>query len=542
MQREISIQPPPTTLNPLKDASGVESVDFGTQFNGLVKKADNLQNFIEKGEAEGGLLRYLPGLPLPLYPGQIRGTIEKKAFADDTYKDFKTAEFTIQLSANQYMNFHNVHLVFPLKIKSKTNTANDIATTATVVNNFFEHWIKEIDIKRLGDDTPILPTSNTVDIYKYSDAILKHIPKEVLKVIKNDLLYSKKQVKLPDGEERRKKHTPSGGGDATERIDDNLDERIKNFNSQLKNTYYYRIPLQYICDLGYVHTPIKFNTKWRLTFETNTAKLFESKANLASDAAYPTEFDAKIILDSTPYLLYRQFELEDTYRAYFEGAMISNQVLRTGVKLSPYQKSYELVAGAQSKTIIFTNAFKQFEFLEFSLVYDKSDQHLTTYDNYNAETAAVSINYIRLQNASNTYSEFNSIKFDLTDEEDRYILYNAFVAWVTKGSSIVPEADYLYNKTKQELPNRKTYFTDSDEKVYIDIRQSKGYTGEFERVNRDDSDLIVTIDLKTAAAKKMRLYVTGYYQGEYMYMLTKEGLIMSHKEYSVAKIKHKVNI
>ena len=40
----------------------------------------------------------------------------------------------------------------------------------------------------------------------------------------------------------------------------------------------------------------------------------------------------------------------------------------------------------------------------------------------------------------------------------------------------------------------------------------------------------------------MRLYVTEYYQGEYMYMLTKEGLIMSHKEYSVAKIKHKVNI
>ena len=539
MQREISIQLPATTLNPLKDATGVTSVDFGTQFDGLVKKADNLLNFIEKGEAEGGLLRYLPGLALPLYQGQIKGTIEKKAFADDTYKDLKTAEFTIQLSANQYMNFHSVHLVFPLKIKKKSNNSNNIATTAITVNNFFAHWIKEIDIKRLGDDTPILPTTNTVEIYKYSDAILKHIPKDALGVVENDLLYSKKKVKLPDGEARRKKHTPQNG-DADERTDDNLDERIKKFSSQLQNTYYYRIPLQYICDLGYVNTPIKFNTKWRLTFETNTAKLFESKANLASDAAFPTEFDAKIILDSTPYLLFHQFELEDTYRAYFEGAMISNQILRTGLKLSPYQKSYELIAGAQSKTFSFTNAFKQFEFLEFSLVFDKSDQHLTTYDSYNGETAAVDIKYIKLQNASNTYSEFNTIKFDLTNEEDRYVLYNAFVAWVTKGSSIVPEADYLHNKTKQELPNRNTYFTDSDEKVYIDIRRSKGYTGEFERVNRDDSDLVVTVDLKKAAAKKMRLYVTGYYQGEYMYMLTKEGLIMSHKEYSIAKIKHKI--
>ena len=44
MQREIAVDPPSTTLNPLKDAAGVESVDYGTQFDGLVKKADNLQN------------------------------------------------------------------------------------------------------------------------------------------------------------------------------------------------------------------------------------------------------------------------------------------------------------------------------------------------------------------------------------------------------------------------------------------------------------------------------------------------------------------
>ena len=544
MQRDISIQPTPTTLNPLKDAVGVESVDFGTQFNGLVKKADNLQNFIEKGEAEGALIRYLPGLALPLYQGQIKSTIQKKAFADDTYKDLKTAEFTIHLSANQYMNFHNVHLVFPLKIKKKSNEATNLPATAVTVNNFFAHWIKEIDIKRLGDDTPILPTNNTVEIYKYSDAILKHLPKDALKVIENDLLYSKAKVKLPTGQDRRSRHAANDATDADKAklTDDNLTQRITKFNKQLQSTYYYRIPLQYLCDVGYVNTPIKFNTKWRLTFETNTARLFESNVSLAAaTTAYPTTFDAKIILDSTPYLLYHQFELEDTYRAYFEGSMISNQILRTGIKLSPYQKSYELVVGAQSRTVTFTNAFKQFEFLEFSLVYDKSDQHLTTYDSYNAETAAVDIRYIKLQNASNTYSEFNSIKFDLNDEEDRYVLYNAFVAWITNGSSIIPEADYLHNKTKQELPSRSKYFTDSDEKVYIDIRRSKGYTGEFERVNRDDSDLIVTVDLKNAVTKKMRLYVTGYYQGEYMYMLTRDGLIMSHKEYSIAKIKHTVN-
>ena len=50
-----------------------------------------------------------------------------------------------------------------------------------------------------------------------------------------------------------------------------------------------------------------------------------------------------------------------------------------------------------------------FLLLEFSLVFDKSDQHLNIYDSYNAETATKSIKYIKLQNASNTYSEFNTI-------------------------------------------------------------------------------------------------------------------------------------
>ena len=409
--------------------------------------------------------------------------------------------------------------------------------TEITVNNFFAHWIKEINIKCLGDDTPILPTTNTIEIYKYSDAILKHMPKKALAVIENDLLYSKKKVKLPTGEDRHDERT--NDADQAKRTDDNIEERIEKFHDQLENNYWYRIPIKFLCDIGFVNTPIKFNTKWRLTFEINMQKSFESKTNQAAGAGYPDTVDAKIILELAPYLLFYQFSLEDTYRAYFEGAMISNQILRMGIKYSPYQKSYEPVAGSQSKTFAFTNALKQFAFLEFSLVFDKSDQHLSINDSYNAETAVVSIKYIKLQNASNTYSEFNTIKLNLEDEEDRYVLYNAFVAWVTKGSSMVPERDYLYNEVKQELPTRKKYFTDSDERVYIDIRKSKGYTGEFERVNRDDSDLVVTVDLKAAATKKMRVYVTGYYQGEYMYMLIKEGLVMNHKEYSIAKIKNK---
>ena len=79
MQRESPTDPPSTSLNLLKDANGVISVDYTAQYDGLVKRANNLQNLLEKGEAEGPLLRYLPGLAKPLYQGQVKGTIEKRA-------------------------------------------------------------------------------------------------------------------------------------------------------------------------------------------------------------------------------------------------------------------------------------------------------------------------------------------------------------------------------------------------------------------------------------------------------------------------------
>ena len=188
-------------------------------------------------------------------------------------------------------------------------------------------------------------------------------------------------------------------------------------------------------------------------FETNMQKLLESKTNQAVAARLPDNVDAIIILDSAPYILYHQFDLDDNFRTYLEGAMISKIHLRTGLKRTPLQKSYEMTIGSQSRTVTFNNAFKQFSFLETSLVYDRSDQYISIYDSHNIEVAAVQIKSIKLQNASNLYSEFNMVKFDLEDPEDQYTLHSAFTAWVTEGWSIAPQSDYAYNEKYQELPN-----------------------------------------------------------------------------------------
>ena len=224
-----------------------------------------------------------------------------------------------------------------------------------------------------------------------------------LKTVQNDLLYSNKKVSLSTGRDRRKHYTTQNA-DAINRTDENLDDRLDKFSDQLQDEYYYMIPLRFLCDLGLVNEPAKFSTKWLITFKQDYQKLFEKKANQANDEL-PTSVDAKIILTATPYLLFKQLKLGDNYCAYLERIMISNKVLRTSIKKTPYQKTYKVIRGAQSRTITFDSSNKQFSFLEISLVFDSSHQHKSIYDSYNAEVAATTVSSIRLENASDTYSD-----------------------------------------------------------------------------------------------------------------------------------------
>ena len=132
---------------------------------------------------------------------------------------------------------------------------------------------------------------------------------DALKTFQNNLLYSKQKVSLPTAENWRKHYTTQNA-DAAKRTNDNLDDRLDKFFGQLQDEYYYMIPLRFLCDLGLVNQPVKFNTKWLITFQQDYQKLFETKANRANDPLLTT-VDAKIILSATPCLLFEQFKLDD---------------------------------------------------------------------------------------------------------------------------------------------------------------------------------------------------------------------------------------
>ena len=111
-----------------------------------------------------------------------------------------------------------------------------------------------------------------------------------------------------------------------------------------------------------------------------------------------------------------------------------------------------------------------------------------------------------------------------------------FVAYNCYGCSAAPLTQYKNNEIYQELIKERHHFgNDSDEKLYIDMRRSKGYTDKLEKVTRNDSDISLTVKLKAATTKKLRLRVIGYSQAEYFYTTSSAGQIMTLKNYSVTK-------
>ena len=74
---------------------------------------------------------------------------------------------------------------------------------------------------------------------------------------------------------------------------------------------------------------------------------------------------------------------------------------------TPIQKTYEIKKGSDSLSVEFLGANRQFDWIEISIVPDKSDKHTTIYDSYNREMAAQLIKLLRLINFSDLYSLTN---------------------------------------------------------------------------------------------------------------------------------------
>ena len=175
------------------------------------------------GRMDYDFIRYLPGMEKISRQGQI---YPQRVYASPGWSYLRTFEFNMLLTADTATDFDNMHLCIPMQIKNNSNAANDIVDDLMIVNNFFVQFVTEIDIRRYGNDIRILSTNNNVDVYRYSDAMLKYMLDDALKTYE-ETLYSIKVVKPANNFDGCPNNTDNS------RTDVNLNDRIDKFHNLL---------------------------------------------------------------------------------------------------------------------------------------------------------------------------------------------------------------------------------------------------------------------------------------------------------------------
>ena len=161
----------------------------------------------------------------------------------------------------------------------------------------------------------------------------------------------------------------------------------------MEDEFVYQIPLRYFSDIGKINFPTKIDYRIKLFLETNMSRLFESRKVLASTTTTTPEPDVAILFTKAPFIQYEQILLDKNFRQHLETIMVSKKKIKMGVQKTPIQKT-----GSDSLNVEFLGTNRQFDWIEISIVNNKSDKNTTIYDSYNRELAAQTIKSIQLSN------------------------------------------------------------------------------------------------------------------------------------------------
>ena len=148
-----------------------------SDFDNANLKVEKTRRLTEHGTYDADIASYITGT-LDLV---IQGMIEKiktiEHPTDLSYRDKETLDSELILDKNYYTNLKSLRICFPIRFRKLSNAALDLDPNLLPVNNFFAHWIKEIDVTKNGMNKSLIPTTNPQEVYRYSDAMLKNLPK-----------------------------------------------------------------------------------------------------------------------------------------------------------------------------------------------------------------------------------------------------------------------------------------------------------------------------------------------------------------------------
>ena len=89
------------------------------------------------------------------------------------------------------------------------------------------------------------------------------------------------------------------------------------------------------------------------------------------------------------------------------------------------------------------------------------------------------------------------LEYNYKNEDEKNIIYKMFIADKFNRCSTASLTQYKNNEIYQDITPEEEYRANTkDDRNYIDMRRSQGYTDELEKLTRDDSSLAVVINLK----------------------------------------------
>ena len=235
MQQEISDSVKiGSSVTPFQSVGKSPAVDKTTSgFDNANLKVKKIRTLKVQGIYDADITHYIPGTLDLVFHGMIEKVMTIEQSVDTTYSDKEILDFELILDNNYYTNLKSLHLCFPIRFKKLSNIAHNLDVDIYLVNNFFAHWIREIDVTKYGTNKSLIPTTTPKEIYRYSDSMLKHLPKNALKIIEKDLLYSKKPVIIPGNEDRRSHNNDNEAF----RTNDNFEDCGNKFANQIHSKY-----------------------------------------------------------------------------------------------------------------------------------------------------------------------------------------------------------------------------------------------------------------------------------------------------------------
>ena len=135
-------------------------------------------------------------------------------------------------------------------------------------------------------------------------------------------------------------------------------------------------------------------------------------------------------------------------------------------------KNHIIFSEVQSYTAEFVAANIQLDWLKISSIYDKSNKHTTRCDSDNLEFESTFIQNVSIESASNTYSVAKKLKYNISDDTEKHMLYKQLAAWNCNGCLVTLLKDYVNNLNNPNDLNARNH----QRKVSITLTQTKELT------------------------------------------------------------------